>query len=211
MTTAMPEEKRTVHLLHMLALPGAVAEPAGEQVKSRDQHGPETPGAMPAARRRRSMPAPRPGRTQFAPAAMPPARVPVFVRTAGTSAGAGDKTYLWRKLDRKLGKFAAAVQRASVRLEGINGLRGDIEVACRIKVTPRGRASVVVESRAGSLQEAMDHALAQVARAVRKPVQQRRTAPRAAGKDACANGTSARGAFLADRTARTGGRDTSYA
>ena len=93
----------------------------------------------------------------------------------------GDKDYLRRKLGRKLGKFARRIERASVRIEDVNGPRGGVDKRCGIKVVMSGLPSVVVEHRHESLQAAMDGALARVERAVRQAADSRRTKARAAG------------------------------
>lgn len=105
------------------------------------------------------------------------AGTPAYIRAVGAPVDAADRDYLRRKLGRKLGKFEPAVERASVRIEDVNGPRGGIDKRCRIKVVLRGLPSVVVEERHETLQAAMDGALARVERAVRRATERRRTKP----------------------------------
>ena len=109
------------------------------------------------------------------------ADTPAYIRAVGVRLGAADKDYLRRKLGRKLGKFARRIERASVRIEDVNGPRGGVDKRCGIKVVMSGLPSVVVEHRHESLQAAMDGALARVERAVRQAADSRRTKARAAG------------------------------
>lgn len=107
-----------------------------------------------------------------------PADTPAYIRAVGVPLGAADKDYLRSKLGRKLGKFSRSVERASVRIEDVNGPRGGVDKRCRIKVVLSGLPSVVVEHRHQSLQAAMDGALARVERAVRQAAGSRRTKSR---------------------------------
>ncbi|MCC7484715.1 MAG: CBS domain-containing protein [Burkholderiales bacterium] len=135
--------------------------------------------------------APAPGRARVrradSPARAPmPARVarpakragagaaPAHIQSAGSMLDAADRDYVRRKLGRKLGKFGTAVERASVRIEDVNGPRGGVDKRCQVKVVLSGLPSVVVDERHHSLQAAMDRALARVGRAVRRAVQRRR-------------------------------------
>jgi CBS domain-containing protein/ribosome-associated translation inhibitor RaiA len=102
------------------------------------------------------------------------AQTPAFIRGVGTSLDAGDREYLRRKLGRRLGKFAPSIERASVRIEDVNGPRGGIDKRCRIKIALSRMPSVVVEERHPDLQAAMDRALARTERAVRRALQRRR-------------------------------------
>ena len=86
-----------------------------------------------------------------------------------------DRAYVRRKLGTKLGKFVRSIERVSVRVEDVNGPRGGVDTACRIKVVLSGLPSVVVEERNASLQAAIDRALSRTERAVRRSVQRRRT------------------------------------
>jgi len=88
-----------------------------------------------------------------------------------------DRAYVRRKLGRRLGKFAASVERVSVRLEDVNGPRGGIDHVCRIKVVLSGLPSVFYEKRGASLQAVVDGAIAGVERALRRRLQRRHMAP----------------------------------
>lgn len=104
------------------------------------------------------------------------AEVPAYIRAVGLELDAEDRDYLRRKLGRKLGKFALVIERASVRLEDVNGPRGGMDKRCRIKVVLSGMPSVVVEVQHRELQAAMDGALGRAERAVRRAVEARRAA-----------------------------------
>jgi hypothetical protein len=58
---------------------------------------------------------------------------PAYIFSAGALLDDADKQYLRRKLGRKLGKFASSIERASVRVEDVNGPRGGIDKRCRIR------------------------------------------------------------------------------
>jgi ribosome-associated translation inhibitor RaiA len=116
--------------------------------------------------------------------------VPAYIRAVGTPLKTSDKDYLRRKLGRKLGKFVPAVERASVRMEDVNGPKGGIDKQCRIKVVLKGLPSVLVEERSHSVQAAMDLALTRAEYAVRqamkrrsmRPLKQRATVRRSAAR-----------------------------
>lgn len=109
-------------------------------------------------------------------------QTPAFIRAVGVAIDEADRAYLRRKLGRKLGKFAASIERISVRIEDVNAERGGIDKRCRIKVVLRGLPSVVVDQRHHALQAAMDFALDRIQTAVRRAVQRRRSKPARARK-----------------------------
>jgi len=103
--------------------------------------------------------------------------VPTHIRVLGTRVTEEERARLRRDLDRKLGKFASAVERVSIRVKDVNGPRGGIDQLCRIKVVLRNRPSVVFERQDASLDAAIKGALDGVERAVRRTVQRRRMKP----------------------------------
>lgn len=102
------------------------------------------------------------------------AEIPAYIRAMGVELEDSDRDYLRRKLGRKLGKFAHFIERASVRIEDVNGPRGGVDKRCRIKIVLSGMPSVFVEEQHVELQAAMDRALARTERAVRRTVEARR-------------------------------------
>jgi CBS domain-containing protein len=104
-------------------------------------------------------------------------QVPAHIRARQGDLSPDDLTYIRRKLGTRLGKFASSIERVSVRTEDINGPRGGVDKACRIKVVLSGLPSVVLESRHPSLNAAVDGALSGVERAVRRTLQRRRMKP----------------------------------
>jgi hypothetical protein len=106
------------------------------------------------------------------------ADIPAYIGAAGASLDAGDRAYIRRKLGMKLGKFARAIERVSVRVRDVNGPKGGVDKLCAIKVVLGRLPSVVVEQQHASLQGAMDGALRRIAVAVRRSVQRRTTRAR---------------------------------
>lgn len=115
------------------------------------------------------------------------AETPAFIRSVGSTLDDEDRDYLRRKLGRRLGKFARAIERVSVRVEDVNGPRGGVDKRCRIKVVLSGLPSVLVEEHDHSLQAAMDRALARAERSVRSAVQRRRMKPMTRGDGGARN------------------------
>lgn len=129
---------------------------------------------MPDSSRRTPMSASvaRPAKTQSG--RTDSASTPTYIRSVGIDLDAADRDYLRRMLGRKLGKFAPSIERASVRIEDVNGPRGGIDKRCRIKIVLSGLPSVIVEQQHHALQAAMDGALARTEQALRRSLQRRR-------------------------------------
>jgi CBS domain-containing protein len=108
--------------------------------------------------------------------------VPTYILARGVELTPEQREYVRRKLGRKLGKFAAATERISVRVEDLNGPRGGVDHVCRMKVVMRDRPSIVVDRRADTLRGAVDGALAAIEPAVRRAVQRRHTIVAGSGK-----------------------------
>ncbi|MGH9461914.1 MAG: HPF/RaiA family ribosome-associated protein [Vicinamibacteria bacterium] len=104
-------------------------------------------------------------------------RVPANIRGFGVALGQDDRAYIRQRLGVKLGKYATSIERVSVRVKDVNGPRGGVDRVCRIKVVLSGLPSVVFQSRAPSLEDAINSALTGVERAVRRSVQRRRMKP----------------------------------
>jgi len=103
---------------------------------------------------------------------------PANIRVTGLSLDQDDRAYIRQRLGEKLGKYADSIERVTVRLEDVNGPRGGVDQACRIKVVLSGLPSVVVEHKALSLKPAVTGAITSVERAVRRAVERRRTTDR---------------------------------
>jgi ribosome-associated translation inhibitor RaiA len=105
------------------------------------------------------------------------ARVPANIRVAGVQLNQDDRAYIRQLLGLKLGKYADSIERVTVRVKDVNGPRGGIDQVCRIKIVLAGLPSVLFESRAVSVEAAINDALTGVERAVRRSVQRRRVKP----------------------------------
>lgn len=75
------------------------------------------------------------------------------------------------RLGRRLARYAPRVQRATVRFEDVNGPRGGIDVACRVKVVLDALPSIVVEKRAAQAIDAVVPVADAVSRALKRTLQ----------------------------------------
>lgn len=127
--------------------------------------------------RRASLPASVPRPVKRASGRTEALRTPAHVRVIGVELAAEDRAVIRRKLGAKLGKFAASIDRVTVRMTDANGPRGGVDHVCNVKVVLSGLPSVVVERRGASPHVAVDLALRATERAVRRSVGRRRTKP----------------------------------
>lgn len=105
------------------------------------------------------------------------AQVPAHIRAFGVELDQVDRAAIRKRMGVKLGKYATTIERASVRVSDVNGTRGGVDKACRIKVVLSGLPSVIFESQAFSMNDAINGALVGTERAVRRSVEARRTKP----------------------------------
>ena len=104
-------------------------------------------------------------------------QVPANIRVFGVKLDQNHRAYIRRRLGVKLGKHATSIERVSVRVEDVNGPRGGFGQVCRIKVVLSGLPSALFQTRAASLEAAVNSALTGVERAVRRSLQRRRMKP----------------------------------
>ncbi len=95
---------------------------------------------------------------------------PLAVRTSGLAVDPALRRRIHRRLGERLGKFAGHIERLSVRFEDVNGPRGGVDVACRIKAVVSGLPSPVVTELAKNPREAFDRAGERFERVVRRSV-----------------------------------------
>lgn len=72
------------------------------------------------------------------------------------------------RISRQFGKFAPRIERATVRFDDVNGTRGGVDQACKIKVVLAALPSVVVEERGVTAREAYDRAANTMERTIRR-------------------------------------------
>ena len=99
---------------------------------------------------------------------------PAHIRANGVEMEQQDRDTIARKLGMKLGKFASAIERITVRISDANGPKGGRDRICQIKVVLSGLPSIVVEERASAFHSASERAMKATALAVRRSVQRRR-------------------------------------
>jgi ribosome-associated translation inhibitor RaiA len=95
-------------------------------------------------------------------------RTPVAIRARGIEVDAALDDYIHERCGFKLGKFAEAIDRISVRLEDVGGPKGAPSMRCAVKVVLSRHESIVVEVVEGDHRGAFDHAIDATARAVNR-------------------------------------------
>ena len=97
-------------------------------------------------------------------------RTPLHVRTSGVEIEPDDLAYVRRRLAAKLRGVARRIERITVRYADVNGPRGGVDVACRIKAVVGGLPSPVVTELAKSPGQAFDRAGQRFERVVRRAI-----------------------------------------
>lgn len=95
----------------------------------------------------------------------------VALRARGVDVDAELRDYIAKRAGFKLGKFAAAIERITVRLEDIAGPKGAPAKRCAIKVVLPHQGSAVVEVLDDDARAAFDHCIDAVERAVRRTIE----------------------------------------
>ncbi len=111
-------------------------------------------------------------------------QVPANIRAFGTELAPDERTEIRQQLGSRLGKFAHSIERVTVRVQDVNGPRGGVDKACRIKVVLSGMPSVVVEEHAATMKQAFRAALGDVERAVKRTLDRSRTKPKRTARKA---------------------------
>ncbi len=103
---------------------------------------------------------------------------PLALRAKGVELDSELREYISKRAGFKLGKFAAAIERISVRFEDLNGPKGSPADRCAIKVVISGQQSVMVEVVDSSPRAAFDNCIDSVERAVRRALEKATTKAR---------------------------------
>lgn len=105
-------------------------------------------------------------------------RTPVAVRARGVELDDALDAYIHERCGFKLGKFAGAIDRISVRLEPVSGPTHAPSLRCAVKVVLSHHESVLVEIVDADLRSAFDHAVDSTQRAVRRVIERDRSRAR---------------------------------
>ena len=84
------------------------------------------------------------------------------------------RAYVERRLQFSLGRFSRKVDRATVRIDDVNGPRGGEDKVCRIEVRLRPRGDVFVEECGSAVLAAVAGAAERMGRAVSRTVARHR-------------------------------------
>jgi len=102
---------------------------------------------------------------------------PTNIRVDGVALDDEDRAHIRRRARVLFGRYGRTAERVTIRIRDVNGPRGGIDIACRIKVVLDGLPSVVVERRTAHFKSALSGALTAAARAVSQTLRRRRMRP----------------------------------
>lgn len=100
---------------------------------------------------------------------------PLLLRTRGVEVDDELRAYIAKRAGFKLGKFATAIEKTTVRLEDISGPKGSPARRCSVTVTLSRHESVIVEILDADHKAAFDHAMDSAERAVRRALEKEKS------------------------------------
>lgn len=101
------------------------------------------------------------------------ADTPLHIRAPGLELPADVRDNVHARVSAKLGKFARAITRISVRFEDLAGPTGAPLVECRFKVVLRNAPDVLLAGQGASIDAALTSALSSAERTVRRTLEKK--------------------------------------
>lgn len=100
----------------------------------------------------------------------------IEIRIQGTDLADAIRQYAARRIRFALGRFAPRVDRVTVRISDINGVRGGVDQCCHVSVEFPPKGQVVVDQVDADLFTAIDRASERSGEALRREIQRTRNA-----------------------------------
>lgn len=100
--------------------------------------------------------------------------VPLHLRVRHLALTPETQLQIHHRLRAALSRFGDRIRRITVRLEDLNGPKGGVDLACRVKVDLRDRESIFVEDREATLPRLVDRVADRVSEALARRVDRRR-------------------------------------
>jgi hypothetical protein len=102
---------------------------------------------------------------------------PTSIRVDGVALDDEDRAQIRRRTRTLFAKYGQVVERVSVRIRDVNGPRGGVDIACRIKIVLSHLPSVVAERRSARFETAFRGALVAAGSSVSHALRRRRMRP----------------------------------
>lgn len=106
------------------------------------------------------------------------ADTPLHIRAPGLQLPPDIRDDVHARVSAKLGKFARAITRISVRFEDLAGTTGGTRIECRFKVLLRNAPDVLLAGQGASIDAALRSALSSAERTVRRTLEKKETTRR---------------------------------